>query len=204
MTWDEARRRSARSSRDGSATLLGPGARAGRAELDAAPRATSPPALQAVLEEVYLHAGRRRCSGDRRSTQPLPGRRRRAQLRRERHASAAQTPFDDLYVQPAAGDDGTAVGAAFYVWHQVLGRPRGFVMGHAYTGPAYSTTRRAQPRCARPGSTAERLDDDELFAARRRARSPPATSSAGSRAGWSWARAPSATARSSPTRAAPT
>jgi carbamoyltransferase len=48
------------------------------------------------------------------------------------------TPFEEVYVQPAAGDAGLAVGAAFYVWHQVLGKPRSFVMDHAYWGPGYS------------------------------------------------------------------
>jgi len=48
-----------------------------------------------------------------------------------------RTPFEELYVQPAAGDAGLAVGAAFYVYHQVLGYPRAFVMGHAYWGPAF-------------------------------------------------------------------
>ena len=35
------------------------------------------------------------------------------------------------------GDSGIAVGAAYYVWNQELGRPRGFVMRHPYTGPEY-------------------------------------------------------------------
>ncbi|HXN53405.1 MAG TPA: carbamoyltransferase [Candidatus Acidoferrum sp.] len=49
------------------------------------------------------------------------------------------TPFEQVYVQPAAGDAGLAVGAAYYVWHQKLGRPRSFVMEHAYWGPGFST-----------------------------------------------------------------
>ncbi|MGB9433679.1 MAG: carbamoyltransferase [Candidatus Acidiferrum sp.] len=49
-----------------------------------------------------------------------------------------QTPFEKVYVQPAAGDGGLSVGAAFYVWHQLLGQPRSFVMDHAYWGPGYS------------------------------------------------------------------
>src|SRR5262249_46577602 len=49
-----------------------------------------------------------------------------------------ETPVDGLYVQPAAGDSGIAVGAAYHVWHRVLGRERGFVMDHAYTGPEYT------------------------------------------------------------------
>jgi len=48
------------------------------------------------------------------------------------------TPFERVYVQPAAGDAGLAVGAAFYVYHQVLGYPRSFVMDHAYWGPGFS------------------------------------------------------------------
>jgi len=48
-----------------------------------------------------------------------------------------QTPFQEVYVQPAAADNGTALGAALYVWHQRLGRPREFVMNHAFWGPAF-------------------------------------------------------------------
>ncbi len=49
-----------------------------------------------------------------------------------------QTPFTEIYIQSAAGDAGGAVGAAFYVWNQVLKKPRGFHMDHAYWGPEYS------------------------------------------------------------------
>jgi carbamoyltransferase len=49
-----------------------------------------------------------------------------------------RTPFRQLYIQSAAGDAGLAIGAALYVYHQVLGHPRGFVMTHAYWGPEYS------------------------------------------------------------------
>ena len=48
------------------------------------------------------------------------------------------TPFEQVYVQPAAGDAGLAVGAAYYVWNQKLGKPRSFVMDHAYWGPGFS------------------------------------------------------------------
>jgi carbamoyltransferase len=51
------------------------------------------------------------------------------------------TPFERIYVHPAAGDAGLAVGAAFFVEHQLLGRPRSFVMDHAYWGPEYSAER---------------------------------------------------------------
>src|SRR6266540_2101087 len=42
-----------------------------------------------------------------------------------------EADFEELYIQPAAGDGGGAVGAAFYGYHGVLGRPRRFVMEHA-------------------------------------------------------------------------
>ena len=49
-----------------------------------------------------------------------------------------KTPFEQVYVHPAAGDAGLAVGAAYHVWHQKLGKPRSFVMEHAYWGPGYT------------------------------------------------------------------
>jgi len=49
-----------------------------------------------------------------------------------------RTGFEQVYVHPAAGDGGLAVGAAFFVWHQILGKPRSFVMDHAYWGPGYT------------------------------------------------------------------
>ena len=48
------------------------------------------------------------------------------------------TPFERVFVQPAAGDAGLSVGAALAVNHQILGRPREFTMDHAYWGPAFS------------------------------------------------------------------
>jgi carbamoyltransferase len=44
----------------------------------------------------------------------------------------------DLFVQPAAGDSGAALGAALFVHHQVLGHPRQFVMQHAAWGERHS------------------------------------------------------------------
>jgi carbamoyltransferase len=46
--------------------------------------------------------------------------------------------FDDIFVQPAAGDAGTALGAALYVWHSTLGQPRRFQQTHSYYGPGYA------------------------------------------------------------------
>jgi carbamoyltransferase len=46
------------------------------------------------------------------------------------------TPFRRVYVQPAAGDAGGAIGAAFALWHR-LGGQRMFVMEDAYWGPEF-------------------------------------------------------------------
>jgi carbamoyltransferase len=47
------------------------------------------------------------------------------------------TPFTQIYVQPAAGDNGTPLGAALHAWHVAQQQPRGFVMKHGYWGTEY-------------------------------------------------------------------
>lgn len=73
-----------------------------------------------------------------------------------------ETPFKNFYVQPAAGDAGCALGSAFYVWNQILKRPRNFVMNSAYWGPGFSND-----ECRDALSDAElqfeTLEDDELL-----------------------------------------
>ncbi|MBI3812154.1 MAG: carbamoyltransferase, partial [Nitrospirae bacterium] len=48
-----------------------------------------------------------------------------------------RTPFTEVYIQSAAGDAGTAIGSAFHVQHQILNRPRSFVMNHSFWGPRF-------------------------------------------------------------------
>src|SRR6185369_4018064 len=48
------------------------------------------------------------------------------------------TPFKNVFVQPAAGDSGTALGVCYHLHNQVLKQPRGEVMTGAYTGPEFS------------------------------------------------------------------
>lgn len=55
-----------------------------------------------------------------------------------------RTPFKEIFIQPAAGDAGTALGAAYFIYHQILGKPRTFVMRDAYTGPCYDNDRIAE------------------------------------------------------------
>lgn len=48
------------------------------------------------------------------------------------------TAFSTAYLQAAASDDGTCLGAAYYTWHHVLGRHERFHMSHAFWGPEHS------------------------------------------------------------------
>jgi len=49
-----------------------------------------------------------------------------------------ETPFEELFIQPSAGDGGGALGAALYAYHGLLGKPRTFVLEHAFWGKDYS------------------------------------------------------------------
>ena len=46
--------------------------------------------------------------------------------------------FDDVYIMPAAGDNGTSIGAAFALLNLQLGEPRGYVHNDPYIGNAYT------------------------------------------------------------------
>jgi carbamoyltransferase len=78
-----------------------------------------------------------------------------------------QTSFEQVYVPPAAGDAGLAVGAAYHIWHQKLGKPRSFVMNHAYWGPGFSSTEIRDAihasAIAQGGFTIAELPDHELI-----------------------------------------
>jgi len=49
-----------------------------------------------------------------------------------------ESGFEDIYVMPGAGDNGTAIGAAFQVWNGVLGNRRDYVHDNPYVGTSYS------------------------------------------------------------------
>lgn len=72
----------------------------------------------------------------------------------------AQTPFEDVYIQPAAGDDGGALGAALWAYHIVLNQPRKLVMTHAYYGEDYSDGE-IKAFLDREGIPYECFDDDD-------------------------------------------
>jgi carbamoyltransferase len=89
-----------------------------------------------MAEEVYFHALNHLASSDGQTTLCLAG---GCAYNSVANGKIFQrTPFRELHIHPAAGDAGTAVGAAYWVWHQELGMPRGFELHHAYWGPEYS------------------------------------------------------------------
>ncbi|HVS62074.1 MAG TPA: carbamoyltransferase C-terminal domain-containing protein [Thermoanaerobaculia bacterium] len=64
-----------------------------------------------------------------------------------------RTDVEDVYIQAAASDAGTSLGAALYVHHAILEQPRGFQMEHCYWGPRYDEARiRAALAAGVPGS----------------------------------------------------
>ena len=74
-----------------------------------------------------------------------------------------ETPFEQLFVQPAAGDGGGALGAALWAYNALLGKPRGFAMQHACWGRANSDAE-ITDFLDRNGIPFRRLkNDDELF-----------------------------------------
>jgi carbamoyltransferase len=51
---------------------------------------------------------------------------------------AREVGFENVWIQPAAGDDGIAIGCAYYGWLEILKQRRDFVMDHSYVGRPYS------------------------------------------------------------------
>jgi carbamoyltransferase len=49
-----------------------------------------------------------------------------------------ESGFDNVWIQPAAGDDGIAIGCAYYGYLEILKKPRSFVMNHAFLGRPYT------------------------------------------------------------------
>jgi carbamoyltransferase len=74
-----------------------------------------------------------------------------------------ESPFENFFIQPAAGDAGCSLGAAFLVHHKVLKQPRAAQMEHAYYGPGFSSD-----ECAAVLKAArlefETLEEDQLIA----------------------------------------
>ncbi len=73
-----------------------------------------------------------------------------------------QGPFEDVYIHPAPGDDGGAVGAAFWAYNHLLGGPRGPALEHAYLGSEYSDEE-IEAFLRKYEIPFEKIEDDEEF-----------------------------------------
>ncbi len=73
-----------------------------------------------------------------------------------------EVDLDDLYVQPAAGDAGGAMGAAYVLWHQLLKRERLPRLPTPYLGPEYDEAR-IRADLDRYGAVYRRLERDDLL-----------------------------------------
>lgn len=69
-----------------------------------------------------------------------------------------ELPFEEIFIQPSANDAGTALGAALWVEHMVLGRPRKYTMIHPNYGPGY--TEEEMLECIRKRKAKYRTVDD--------------------------------------------
>jgi carbamoyltransferase len=74
-------------------------------------------------------------------------------------------PFEEIYIQPSPGDSGGAIGAALYVYHVVLGKPRRWVQEHNFLGSEYNDAD-IQAAINLKGYPYERIDDSEKLISR--------------------------------------
>jgi carbamoyltransferase len=72
------------------------------------------------------------------------------------------TPFSRTYIQPAAGDEGLAIGAALHTYHSVLKQPRRTELNHSYLGPEFSEAR-IQSALRNAGLEYQKLDRTALL-----------------------------------------
>ncbi|MEI8345716.1 MAG: carbamoyltransferase C-terminal domain-containing protein, partial [Candidatus Omnitrophota bacterium] len=93
-------------------------------------------AVQRVTEDVFLHMARflhRRTGLQRLTIAGGVGLNSVANGR-----ILKETPFKEIFIQPAAGDSGSSMGSALWHYHEVLGFPRQHVMKDAFLGPGFN------------------------------------------------------------------
>lgn len=74
-----------------------------------------------------------------------------------------ESPIEELFVQPAAGDAGGAVGVAFYIYNQLLHKPLGPRLPTPYLGPGF-TDEQVQQALDRYGAVYQKYERTELVA----------------------------------------
>ncbi|MBI5653292.1 MAG: carbamoyltransferase [Chloroflexi bacterium] len=76
-----------------------------------------------------------------------------------------ETEFEDVFIQPAAGDSGGALGAALYTYHILLKKPRKFVLENCYWGAGYSNSEIVDALQSK-GLAFEEISDDNCLVER--------------------------------------
>ncbi|PLZ52996.1 carbamoyltransferase [Fischerella thermalis] len=92
--------------------------------------------LQAVTEEIIFHLINRLSDRYKSENLCLAG---GVAMNSVANGKITQnTPFQNVYIPVGAADNGTCIGAAFFVWNQMLKQPRNFVLNHAYWGSEFT------------------------------------------------------------------
>jgi carbamoyltransferase len=73
-----------------------------------------------------------------------------------------RTPFRHTYIQPAAGDEGLAIGAALHTYHSALKQPRRYALRHSYLGPEFSDSQ-IQSALSNAGLEGRKLERSALL-----------------------------------------
>ena len=135
MTWDDGEPAIGRVYTPKLEALLGP-ARRPDAALDARHEAIAA-SLQVVFEDAAMHVLNHVQRSTRETRLCLAG---GCAMNSVANGKIRErTGFREVFIQPAAGDNGTALGAAFHAWHAETGKPRDFVMRHGYWGPLFDS-----------------------------------------------------------------
>ena len=165
MTWEDGAPVIGRVFSDSLARLLGP------------PRAKNEPvtarheniaaSLQSLYEEAFFHVLNHLYEKTHRKDLCLAG---GCALNSVANGQIqSRTPFERVYIPPAPGDAGGAIGAAYMVWCEGFGHPRSFVMDRADWGPTCpegDVTLEMHGRAsefARAGCSVERIQDEAVL-----------------------------------------
>ncbi len=158
MTWDDCEPQIGRAYSDYMIRRLGPARQPADELTDRHENIAA--SLQAALEEVYFHVLN--------YAHEVTGQKRLALAGGVAFNSVAngqifdRTPFEDVYIQAAAGDAGTGLGAAYHIYHKESGHPRRFVMDNAFWGPGFEDSEFTRVLEAQ-GLEYARLPDDQLY-----------------------------------------
>jgi len=116
--------------------------------------------LQAILEEIYFHI--LNCLHEKTKEKNLCLAGGCAYNSVANGKIKKNTPFENIYIQPAAGDAGTAIGAAAFVYHAIHNQPRKFVMNHALFG-SNATQDQIKKAVETKGLSGEKLEEKALI-----------------------------------------